>query len=583
MKKSLITPLLAVLLTLAVAAASHAISLADGSYTTSFDCTGWDAATPWDTGNCEDYYIMNSGTNLCGERTEARAEWNNPLGVGKAIRVVVGDGTNTFTSTGGFNRFNGAGEIWIRWYMKYEAGFTWTGGGPGYDKIIYLYSDPFPGHGTAPIFEWYGADSVRLYVGTDTRVDKGHGWQTTMGGPTGDGRWHAYEFHLKTDTNGSNGIYQAWIDGVQIADHRDVNLGGVDYDWFILYSNQATPANGGCSYVYLDDVAIYVTKPPNVDANGNPYIGTLDGVVGGTEPPPAVPPPTTTATPKVLFEETFEDANLSARGWYDNVMPILSKAEAITAGGQSLEYHFLPGATAPINGGAMRKKFTPGDSVYLRYYVKYSANWVGSQKSYHPHEFMFMSNKDGDWSGMAYTYFTAYVEQNALRPRLAIQDGRNVDLKNLNVNLVNVTENRSVAGCNGDSDGYGNGDCYAAGSGQYWNDKHWIIDRTITPGAWHKVEAYFKLNSISAGKGVANGIMQYWLDDQLLVDYGNVVFRTGQYPDMLFSQFVIAPWIGDGSPIDQAFWVDELFVATAPPSESVIIPPSPPTNLRLIQ
>jgi len=603
MKKTSLTMFLVVFVALTCASIGHAVTLTSGSYSSSFDCTGWPASAPHDVGNCEDFYTMNSGTNLCGERTEARAEWNNPLGSGKAIRVVVGDGTNTYTSTGGFRGLNGADEIWIRWYMKYELGFTWTGGGPGYDKIIYLYTEPYPNHGTAPIFEWYGADGVRLYVGTDTRADFGHGWQSTMGGPTGDGQWHSFEFHLKIDTNGSNGIYQAWIDGNQVADHHDMNLGGADYDWFIFYSNQATPSNGGCSYVYLDDVAIYTVNPPNVDADGNPYIGTLDGVVGASPPVVVSPPPAPDVTPvpdvptspdvtptpdgtpsELLFEETFEDTNLAGRGWYDNTSPILTTTEGFSGSARSLEFRFAPGATAPVNGGAMRKKFAASDSVYLRYYVKYSNNWVGSQKSYHPHEFMFMTNKDSDWSGMAYTYLTAYVEENALKPRLAIQDGRNVDLSNLNVNLVNTTENRSVAGCNGDSDGYGNGDCYAAGSGQYWNDKHWFVDNaTISPGNWHKVEAFFKLNSIAGGIGVANGVMQYWLDDQLLIDHDNVMFRTAQHADMLFNQFIIAPWIGDGSPVDQTFWVDDLYLATAPPTGSAIMPPTPPSNLRLIQ
>jgi len=45
--------------------------------------------------------------------------------------------------------------------------------------------------------------------------------------------------------------------------------------------------------------------------------------------------------------------------------------------------------------------------------------------------------------------------------------------------------------------------------------------------------------------------LKYWLDDKLIIDHTNVLMRTAQHADMKFNQFIIAPWIGDGSPIDQ--------------------------------
>ncbi|MEO8138277.1 MAG: hypothetical protein ABI742_01465, partial [Gemmatimonadota bacterium] len=90
---------------------------------------------------------------------------------------------------------------------------------------------------------------------------------------------------------------------------------------------------------------------------------------------------------------------------------------------------------------------------------------------------------------------------------------------------------------------------------------------TTTPGpgyknAWHKVEVYFQLNTIQAGKGQNDGIAQYWFDGQLLIDHQNVLFRTGSNPTMQFNQFLIAPWIGVGSPVAQTMWVDDVVVAT---------------------
>ena len=199
-----------------------------------------------------------------------------------------------------------------------------------------------------------------------------------------------------------------------------------------------------------------------------------------------------------------------------------------------------------------------------------------------------MTNKDDDWSGMAYTHLTVHIEQNALRPQLAIQDGRNIEINRINENLVLITEDRGIAGCNGDSDGYGNGSCYLSGS-DYWNWKQWqATGITISKGVWHKVEAYIALNSIANGKGVANGVLQYWLDDQLVIDHHDVMFRTSKNADMAFDKIVIAPWIGDGSPVDQTFWVDNLVVATEPPGDlgndpsNPTNPPSSPTNPNIV-
>ena len=81
---------------------------------------------------------------------------------------------------------------------------------------------------------------------------------------------------------------------------------------------------------------------------------------------------------------------------------------------------------------------------------------------------------------------------------------------------------------------------------------------------WNFVEAYFQMNTVVNGVGQANGVMQYWFNGQLLIDRHDVLFRTAQHSTMRFNQFVIAPYIGDGSPVAQTMWVDDLVVATGP-------------------
>jgi len=272
-----------------------------------------------------------------------------------------------------------------------------------------------------------------------------------------------------------------------------------------------------------------------------------------------------------LFQESFDDANVTARGWYDNTSVLLSAAEHVPGSVSSLQYTFNQGATSPTMGAALRRKFTPTDSIYLSYWVKYSTNWVGSQQTYHPHEFHFLTTLEGDWAGLSFDHLTAYVEQNGGTPLIAIQDGSNVDQTKIGVNLTAITENRAVAGCNGSSDGYPD-NCYSNGTA-YVNEKKWRAAAPVftdTPGPnykndWHFVEAVVKMNSVSGGKGMNDGVVQYWVDGRLLIDHHDVLLRTGARATMQFDQFVIAPYIGDGSPVTQSMWIDNVTVATGKP------------------
>jgi hypothetical protein len=267
---------------------------------------------------------------------------------------------------------------------------------------------------------------------------------------------------------------------------------------------------------------------------------------------------------RVFFQETFDTPDLAARGWYDNTRPSLSSAEHAGGGGGSIEYRFLAGATKPTAGSPMRRTFGPSDAVYLSYHVKYSANWVGSQKPYHPHEFHLLTTADDRWAGLSFTHLTAYVEQNGGTPLVAIQDGKNVDQSSVGTNLTSATEHRAVAGCNGSSDGYPD-NCYRAAEG-YVNEKKWkAAAKLFGDGKWHFIETYIRLNSIVQGKGINDGVVQYWFDRQPAIDRRDVLFRTAANASMQFNQVIIAPYIGDGSPIAQSLWIDDLTVASSRP------------------
>ena len=337
-------------------------------------------------------------------------------------------------------------------------------------------------------------------------------------------------------------------------------LGGRAIAWSTNNAAVATISSAGLVTAVASGSAL-------IAATSEGKSGNAPLTVQSTPPPP---PPGGT----LLFQENFENNSLASRGWYDNTSVLLSTTEHIAGSVSSAQYRFLAGATTPTSGGAQRHKFTPSNSFYLSYYVKYSTNWVGSTKAYHPHEFYTLSNLDGDYDGPSQSFLDVYVEQNYLnggRPRLAVQDNKSVNYSYgaLPHNLVGVTENRSTGGCNGMTETNMFSECYNAGT--YWyNDKQITGPVVFQPNAgagyknnWNFVEAYFQLNTIVNGIGQANGVMQYWFNGALIIDRHDILYRTGAHPTLQFSQFLIAPYIGDGSPVDQSMWVDNLRVATA--------------------
>src|SRR2546426_5565286 len=175
----------------------------------------------------------------------------------------------------------------------------------------------------------------------------------------------------------------------------------------------------------------------------------------------------------ILFQETFADTAFAARGWYDNPSMVTTTAQHIPGSTAALEAHFPTGATTPTWGGAARHLFTETESVYLSYWVKYSANWVGSGQLYHPHEFQFLTNEDDPYTGPSFTHLTTYVEhnyQNGGIPVLALQDGVNIDQTHILQDLTALTENRAAGGWNGNAAGEPT-DFYPLGGGVYNNWK----------------------------------------------------------------------------------------------------------------
>jgi len=197
---------------------------------------------------------------------------------------------------------------------------------------------------------------------------------------------------------------------------------------------------------------------------------------------------------------------------------------------------------------------------------------IGSGRPYHPHEFVFMTNKDGPYIGPAGTHLTTYVEQLAGLPRLGLQDLLNVDTRcilrndgsfvgcNGDFATFRFSEQRSVAACNGMVGDLDQHDCFPTGAGKWYSSRVWDAPAgtNLYDGAWHRVAALFRLNSIASGKGVVDGALRYWLDERLVISYDRILYRTAANADLQLNQMLMAPYIGDGSPVRQTMWIDDL-------------------------
>lgn len=279
----------------------------------------------------------------------------------------------------------------------------------------------------------------------------------------------------------------------------------------------------------------------------------------------------------LLLSEGFEDNSFSDRSWYDSY--ISSVASSGCYSGNCALLTFNSSGTHPTQlDGAMRKLFTASEELYVTFYINFASGWRGSQQTYHPHMIYLLSDLDNEWAALANNYLDTYIEflsdvgsPYTVRPSISIQDSLRVNssIGTPPNDLSATTENRSAAYCNTPASVGAVGDCYNAGA--WYSANTWTATgSSVFIGAWHKVEAYFKMNSVSGSVGQSDGIMRMWVDGSQVINHTDVLYRTNQDATKKWHQFVIAPYIGDGSPITQSFYIDSLTVYDGIPS--AIIP-----------
>lgn len=239
-----------------------------------------------------------------------------------------------------------------------------------------------------------------------------------------------------------------------------------------------------------------------------------------------------------LFSESFDDARLLDRKWYDGAVFRISDAKPY-AGKGSIEYAWKEGATKPHDSQGARRLFEPSEVVHVRFHVRLSKGWGWTGRGYHPHLIQFMTTENGPYHGPAASHLTVYVEPWNGRLRLAAQDVQNEDAPH------GLTQGELKGGYNGKT----------------FDSR----EELFTDDAWHCVEAMFRLNTLDAAKDApkADGVVRAWFDGKLVIDRTDVVLRSTDFPKMKFGQFLMLPYFGPGLlPHAQTLWIDELAVGT---------------------
>jgi hypothetical protein len=239
----------------------------------------------------------------------------------------------------------------------------------------------------------------------------------------------------------------------------------------------------------------------------------------------------------VLFSEAFDDELLENRGWYDGIACRIADQAAFGKG--CIEYEWIRDVQPVVGSSAQRHLFTPVDAVYIRFYLRLSANWQWTGVNWHPHLTHFLTTENSEYHGPAVSHLTLYVEPVNGKLRLAATDIQNENMKH------GLTQGPLKGGYNGM--------LYDSREMVFKDDK------------WHCIEAYFKLNTLDIQNDRPNrdGIVRGWFDGEMVIDHSDVVLRSPDFPNMRLNQFLMAPYFGPGLlNNDQKLWIDELVVAT---------------------
>jgi uncharacterized protein YjdB len=253
-----------------------------------------------------------------------------------------------------------------------------------------------------------------------------------------------------------------------------------------------------------------------------------------------------------IFAEDFESGTLNA--WQDGVDPtrhnVVTDATGAQSGSRYLDVTYPAGA----DGGWLTRFFMPGyDSLYVSYYVRFPTNWLGSTKLLA----LYGSRTDNQWSAFG---------QGGKCP-----NGTDFFASMLVTDLVgNPGPTRFYSyypAMAREADGV---TCY----GRFGDGRETYASQAMSPGVWHQVEYWVKLNTV----GQADAVQTFWIDGVQRGNWAGLSFRSSAILRLNSVQLTFST---GAAPQTQHIYVDNLVVSSRMPGQGAPIAPGTVSDLAV--
>jgi hypothetical protein len=275
-------------------------------------------------------------------------------------------------------------------------------------------------------------------------------------------------------------------------------------------------------------------------------------------------------TQTIYWTEPFTNTSFAARGWYG----VSGAGAGIDAGAGHWTWDngdFEPNEGYPSNrlldSNTIPEMTLTTPTIYASFSFKVGTNWSNTD----PHYLNFLTNSDSnpEFNGGSPSTLDIICQTIGLKARAYCTDedrivtgtilGDSYPHNNATPTLIGTTQPCAAMGGNGFQTGVTSA-FYAAGSNAHNFDS---AANVFTPNTFHTVEFYLKMNSFSGGAPVADGVIKYWVDGNLVVNMTSVVLRTPGYENQEFGRVMLIPFLQPASGA-QEMWMDTLLIANQP-------------------
>jgi hypothetical protein len=247
-----------------------------------------------------------------------------------------------------------------------------------------------------------------------------------------------------------------------------------------------------------------------------------------------------------IFAENWESGSKGA--WTDENSPsyhtIVTDASLAHSGSRVLKVSFPAG----VEPGYMQHWFMPGyDSVYVRFWFKLDAGWVGNTKLLDLAGNRIDDKRSAAGEGGRCPNGTDFFSTWLVMPTSSTNEVPS--LLRLYTYYPGMPKQSDGVTCWG-SYGLSDGATYST-------------PPALTRGVWHKAELWVKLNTI----GQQNGAERYWLDGQLVATWPNMVLRNTT--DLRLNRVMLGFSHAGAGPasVARTMYIDDLVILTARPTQ----------------